>query len=138
MIPVDTHVYQIAIKHYGLRGSTNAKQTINPRLYDEVNKKLSSKWGDYAGWAHSVGDFHKLSVSSLTESLPAGALYCGSEVVLLVWPSFSWLAITVDEVGHRKPTGESTTFPAPYTIPFPSQTEADSNSRCRLIKDIDV
>jgi N-glycosylase/DNA lyase len=28
--------------------------TMTPKLYEEVNTKLVSVWGDYAGWAHSV------------------------------------------------------------------------------------
>ncbi|KAL0946637.1 hypothetical protein HGRIS_012832 [Hohenbuehelia grisea] len=56
VVPVDTHVHQIAIKHYGLRSSTGgkAKTAMTPKLYDEVNKRLYDVWGDYAGWAHSV------------------------------------------------------------------------------------
>lgn len=27
---------------------------MTPKLYDEVNTKLTKVWGDYAGWAHSV------------------------------------------------------------------------------------
>lgn len=27
---------------------------MTPKLYDEVNAKLSAVWGEYAGWAHSV------------------------------------------------------------------------------------
>lgn len=51
---MDTHVHQIAIKHYGLRGSSGTKANMTPKLYDEVNTKLAKVWGDYAGWAHSV------------------------------------------------------------------------------------
>ncbi|THU87254.1 DNA glycosylase [Dendrothele bispora CBS 962.96] len=55
VIPVDTHVHQIAIKHYGLKGSANGKKiNMTPKIYEEVNKKLVDVWGDYAGWAHSV------------------------------------------------------------------------------------
>ncbi|KAH7889422.1 DNA glycosylase [Phlebopus sp. FC_14] len=56
VIPVDTHVHQIAMKHYGLRGScgSNGKTAMTPKLYDEINTKLVGIWGDYAGWAHSV------------------------------------------------------------------------------------
>ncbi len=55
VVPVDTHVHQIAVKHYGFPGSSKAKTAMTPRLYDDVNQKLVSIWGDYAGWAHSVG-----------------------------------------------------------------------------------
>ncbi|KAI1794586.1 DNA glycosylase [Ganoderma leucocontextum] len=53
VIPVDTHVQQIATKYYGFRGPTK-KGTMSPKLYEEVSSKLGAVWGDYAGWAHSV------------------------------------------------------------------------------------
>ena len=51
-MPVDTHVYQIALKHYGF--TSRAKGTMTPKLYEDLNHKFLSIWGDYAGWAHSV------------------------------------------------------------------------------------
>ncbi|VDC06549.1 unnamed protein product [Peniophora sp. CBMAI 1063] len=54
VIPVDTHVHQIAIKHYGAKGSLAAKQALSPKMYDEIAAKLVGVWGEYAGWAHSV------------------------------------------------------------------------------------
>jgi N-glycosylase/DNA lyase len=54
VVPVDTHVHQIAIKHYGLRSSTKFKANMTPKLYEEVNSRLAGVWGTYAGWAHSV------------------------------------------------------------------------------------
>ena len=54
VVPVDTHVYQIAVKYYGMRGSNGGKTPMTPRLYDEVNTRLAKIWGPYAGWAHSV------------------------------------------------------------------------------------
>ncbi|KAH9857115.1 DNA glycosylase [Lenzites betulinus] len=53
VIPVDTHVHQIAVKHYGLRGAAKATN-MTPKLYEEVSSKLAAVWGEYAGWAHSV------------------------------------------------------------------------------------
>ncbi len=50
---MDTHVHQIAVKHYGLKGAAKAAN-MNPKLYEEVSTKLSAVWGEYAGWAHSV------------------------------------------------------------------------------------
>lgn len=50
---MDTHVHQIAIKHYGLRGASKTG-TMSPKVYEEVSTKLTAVWGDYAGWAHSV------------------------------------------------------------------------------------
>ncbi|PSR94115.1 hypothetical protein PHLCEN_2v4543 [Hermanssonia centrifuga] len=53
VVPVDTHVHQIASKHYGLP-SSKAKVNMTPALYEQVNAKLTEVWGTYAGWAHSV------------------------------------------------------------------------------------
>ena len=53
-MPVDTHVLQIATKHYGLKSATRAKITMTPKLYEEINTKFFSIWGAYAGWAHCV------------------------------------------------------------------------------------
>ncbi|KAG1756614.1 DNA glycosylase [Suillus paluster] len=58
VIPVDTHVHQIAIKHYGLRAS-KGKGTMTPRIYEEVATKLADIWGDHAGWAHSACIYSK-------------------------------------------------------------------------------
>jgi len=54
VIPVDTHVHQIAIKHYGLVMKGSTKSNMTPKIYDEVNAKLVRVWGEYSGWAHSV------------------------------------------------------------------------------------
>ncbi|KAJ7046882.1 DNA glycosylase [Mycena alexandri] len=54
VVPVDTHVHQIAIKHYGLKGSLSSKTSMTPKLYEEISTRLVAVWGDYAGWAHSV------------------------------------------------------------------------------------
>jgi hypothetical protein len=62
VIPVDTHVHQIAVKHYGLRASGGAKANMTPKLYDEVNAKLGRVWGEYAGWAHSVSICSALTI----------------------------------------------------------------------------
>jgi len=54
VVPVDTHVYNIAVKYYGLKSMSAGKTNMTPKIYDEVNAKLVSVWGEYAGWAHSV------------------------------------------------------------------------------------
>ncbi|KAI9449902.1 DNA glycosylase [Lactarius psammicola] len=54
VIPVDTHVHQIAIKHYGFRGVSGTKQAMSPKLYEAISEKFHGVWGDHAGWAHSV------------------------------------------------------------------------------------
>lgn len=35
---------------------------MTPKLYEEVATKLADMWGDYAGWAHSVGDAEAESI----------------------------------------------------------------------------
>ncbi|KAF9647540.1 DNA glycosylase [Thelephora ganbajun] len=56
VVPVDTHVHQIAHKHYGVKmpSAKGGKIPMTPKLYEEVATKLADVWGDYAGWAHSV------------------------------------------------------------------------------------
>ncbi|KAF9469159.1 DNA glycosylase [Collybia nuda] len=56
VVPVDTHVHQIAVKHYGLKSAATTANKINmtPKLYDELSSHLFSLWGNHAGWAHSV------------------------------------------------------------------------------------
>ncbi|KAF4576750.1 8-oxoguanine glycosylase ogg1 [Pleurotus pulmonarius] len=56
VIPVDTHVHQIASKYYSISSTSGKKPKTNmtPKLYDEVSSKLANIWGEYAGWAHSV------------------------------------------------------------------------------------
>ncbi|KAF8911996.1 N-glycosylase/DNA lyase [Gymnopilus junonius] len=54
VVPVDTHVHQIAMKYYGLKSSTGGKTNMTAKLYEEINTKLFSIWGEYAGWAHTV------------------------------------------------------------------------------------
>ena len=58
VVPVDTHVHQIAHKHYGVKmpSAKGVKVPMTPKLYEEVATKLADVWGDYAGWAHSVSD----------------------------------------------------------------------------------
>jgi len=57
VVPVDTHVHQIAHKHYGVKipSAKGGKVPMTPKLYEEVATKLADVWGDYAGWAQSVG-----------------------------------------------------------------------------------
>ncbi|CUA72224.1 N-glycosylase/DNA lyase [Rhizoctonia solani] len=54
VVPVDTHVQQIATKMYGFRSQGKQPKAMNPRLYSEIAKKFTDTWGPYAGWAHSV------------------------------------------------------------------------------------
>lgn len=84
---MDTHVHQIAIKHYGLRtvGGSKGKGTMTPRIYDEVATKLADIWGEYAGWAHSARIYSKLPFFfELFILLSSGTFHRGFESLLFV------------------------------------------------------
>ncbi|KAH9500748.1 8-oxoguanine glycosylase ogg1 [Bulinus truncatus] len=51
-VPVDTHVWQITMKHY-MTKLQNAK-SLTEKLYNEIGDFYRNLWGPYAGWAHSV------------------------------------------------------------------------------------
>lgn len=50
-VPVDTHVWQIAQRDYGVAKSA---KTMTPKAYAQVQDFFREKWGPYAGWAHCV------------------------------------------------------------------------------------
>lgn len=52
-VPVDTHVWQIAMRDYKFGGKSKNK-TLTQALYVAVGDHFRGLWGDYAGWAHSV------------------------------------------------------------------------------------
>ncbi|RKO99781.1 hypothetical protein CXG81DRAFT_3735, partial [Caulochytrium protostelioides] len=54
-IPVDTHVWQIATRDYGLfRDDAALPKTLTPRVYDQIGQHFGALFGPYAGWAHTV------------------------------------------------------------------------------------
>lgn len=53
-IPVDTHVWQIAVRDYRFRFEGKAPKTISPAIYKAVGRHFVDLFGGYAGWAHSV------------------------------------------------------------------------------------
>lgn len=53
VIPVDTHVYQIASRHYVKQLDTKSK-AINQKTYELVASSFQDRFGPFAGWAHSV------------------------------------------------------------------------------------
>eukprot|EP00029_Vermamoeba_vermiformis_P005020 TRINITY_DN1624_c0_g1_i1.p1 TRINITY_DN1624_c0_g1~~TRINITY_DN1624_c0_g1_i1.p1 ORF type:complete len:221 (+),score=56.80 TRINITY_DN1624_c0_g1_i1:915-1577(+) len=50
LVPVDTHVWQIAQRFIPKLG----KKSLNPQIYVEVGDFFREKFGDLAGWAHSI------------------------------------------------------------------------------------
>ncbi|ODQ79405.1 hypothetical protein BABINDRAFT_171637 [Babjeviella inositovora NRRL Y-12698] len=51
VVPVDTHVYQIAKRDYKFKGKG---ETVTPQINKAVGDFFRDLWGEYAGWAHSV------------------------------------------------------------------------------------
>jgi len=47
-IPVDTHIWQVAVNRYGI--AANAK-SLTPGIYKEIADSLRDRFGPYAGWA---------------------------------------------------------------------------------------
>ncbi|XP_073979568.1 8-oxoguanine DNA glycosylase isoform X3 [Rhodnius prolixus] len=58
VIPVDTHVYQLATKYYlphlHNSGTSKRKRSISPSVYQEIGDSFRKLFGDFAGWAHTV------------------------------------------------------------------------------------
>ncbi|KAF3769350.1 N-glycosylase/DNA lyase [Cryphonectria parasitica EP155] len=52
-VPVDTHVWQIAMRDYRF-GGKNKNKTLSKAMYDAVGDHFRNLWGSQAGWAHSV------------------------------------------------------------------------------------
>lgn len=52
VVPVDTHVWQIAVRDYLPHLAKN--KTLTDKAYREVGQFFREKFGPYAGWAHSV------------------------------------------------------------------------------------
>lgn len=53
IVPVDTHVYQIAIREYKYSGNASIK-TMNKAIYSGIREYFKSVFGPYAGWAQLV------------------------------------------------------------------------------------
>jgi hypothetical protein len=50
-VPVDTHVWQLAVEHYTpeLEG-----KSLTPKLMEKVEDAIVNVFGEYAGWAHNT------------------------------------------------------------------------------------
>lgn len=51
-IPVDTHVWEIAIRDYS--SHLQQSKSLTPKIYKEVGDTFRQRFGPKAGWAHSV------------------------------------------------------------------------------------
>ncbi|CAI5760313.1 unnamed protein product [Candida verbasci] len=52
VVPIDTHVYQIAIRDYKYNGKT--LKSMNKETYNKIRLLFQGIFGDFAGWAQSV------------------------------------------------------------------------------------
>lgn len=52
VVPVDTHVYQIALRDYGMKGPRDAP--VSKAMYEKVRAHLQTVWKQKAGWAQQV------------------------------------------------------------------------------------
>ncbi|RCK66377.1 N-glycosylase/DNA lyase [Candida viswanathii] len=53
VVPIDTHVYQIAVRDYKFKGKKDVK-TLNKETYAAIREFFKEVFGEYAGWAQSV------------------------------------------------------------------------------------
>lgn len=53
VVPVDTHVYQMAVRDFKFRGKRDPK-SLNKQAYDDIRNHFKQLFGPYAGWAQSV------------------------------------------------------------------------------------
>lgn len=51
VVPIDTHVYQIAVRDYKFKGGS---KTMNKQTYHIMRKFFKDIFGPYSGWAQSV------------------------------------------------------------------------------------
>ncbi|GJJ73204.1 N-glycosylase/DNA lyase [Entomortierella parvispora] len=54
VIPVDTHVWQIAVRDYKFRFEGKVPKTISLPVYKAVSRHFFERFGEYSGWAHTV------------------------------------------------------------------------------------
>ncbi|GAA5911678.1 8-oxoguanine glycosylase OGG1 [Sporobolomyces salmoneus] len=62
VVPVDTHVFQIAIRDYGFPASKTT--SLTPLLQDKVSEHLAKKWKPHGGWCQQVLFFADLKPAS--------------------------------------------------------------------------
>ena len=51
-LPVDTHVWDIAVRDYD--PTLASRKSLTPAVYEAVGDLFRSRFGSYAGWAHSL------------------------------------------------------------------------------------
>ncbi|GAA5933050.1 8-oxoguanine glycosylase OGG1 [Sporobolomyces koalae] len=64
VVPIDTHVFQIAIRDYGFPASKTT--ALNLALHDKVSQHLAKQWQPHAGWCQQILFFADLKSTSST------------------------------------------------------------------------
>lgn len=66
VVPVDTHIFSMAQQHMSsLKG-----KSLNPAIYEQINAFFRERFGELAGWAHTVlfaGDLAKFAEKAAIE-----------------------------------------------------------------------
>ncbi|KAK4704072.1 N-glycosylase/DNA lyase, partial [Phenoliferia sp. Uapishka_3] len=96
VVPVDTHVFQIAIRDYKFPASKTT--ALTPILHNRVASLLTSLWGPYAGWAQQVLFFADLKTPSTSPKKAKASVK--KEPVKAKWEQE--LELLAQEGGKRK------------------------------------
>ncbi|KAG8738724.1 8-oxoguanine glycosylase ogg1 [Ceratobasidium sp. 414] len=116
VVPVDTHVQQIATKMYGFKSRAGRSKSMTPKLYSEIATKFADAWGPYAGWAHSVT---RISTKADLKSFanfglePTVAAEASNTILPLPSPAPGVNANPLDE---KESTSSAATSPKPRVV----------------------
>ena len=66
-VPVDTHIRQIAVRHFA---PLLSEKSLTPRVYAEIENAYRDRFGDYAGWAQQYLFFGELKRAETLAGCP--------------------------------------------------------------------
>lgn len=75
-IPVDTHVFQIATKHYLPAIKVSKAKTVTSKIYSEIGDHFREVYGPLAGWAQTVMVNFVKNKNFIYASIFAGFILC--------------------------------------------------------------
>jgi len=67
VVPVDTHVWQMAVKYLPGLSSKSGSSSPSPKLFGQIGDFFICKFGDKAGWAHTILFSAAISKKSASE-----------------------------------------------------------------------
>jgi N-glycosylase/DNA lyase len=53
-VPVDTHVWQIAVRDFSIGNDLQEAKSITPQIYASIGQRFHAFFGDHCGWAHQI------------------------------------------------------------------------------------